>query len=163
MNLPRLLLALFATCFLSSSCFAQEGDLLALDMEELLNVEIVSSASRYEQSASEAPSAITVVTKEQIQKFGYRNMAELIRSVRGFYTTDDLNYNYTGVRGFGRPADYDSRLLVLLNGHRLNDSIFSSALLGLDFMVDIDRVNRDSVSRSRAEVASSITINLDSL
>ena len=135
MTFIRLLFVLTISSAFSVSCLAQDNDLLALDLEELLSVEIVSSASRYEQSTAEAPSAITVITKDQIQKFGYRSMAELIRSVRGFYTTNDLNYSYTGVRGFGRPADYDSRLLVLLNGHRLNDSIYSSALFGLDFIL----------------------------
>ncbi|MCB0310029.1 MAG: TonB-dependent receptor plug domain-containing protein, partial [Bdellovibrionales bacterium] len=125
----------------------KELDLLDLDMEELLRVEVVSSASKYEQNMSEAPSSVTIITRRQIELLGYRTFSELIRGVRGFYSTNDRNYSYTGVRGFGRPADFDTRLLVLLDGHRLNENVYESAVLGLDFMIDLDLVERIEIVR----------------
>ncbi|MCB0333236.1 MAG: TonB-dependent receptor, partial [Bdellovibrionales bacterium] len=145
---PFLLFAalLYLACAVSSAS-AQETDLMDLNLEDLLKVEVVSSASRYEQSLSDAPSSVTIVTRKDIQTFGYRTMAELINGVRGFYVTNDTNYSHTGVRGFGRPSDFDTRLLVLLNGHRLNDSIYASSLFGLDFMIDIDLVEQVEIVR----------------
>lgn len=117
--------------------------------EALLFQEIpaVFGASKYEQKVSEAPSSITLVTAEDIRRYGYRTLTDILRSVRGFYTTYDRNYSYVGVRGFGRPTDYNSRLLVMVDGHRLNDSIFDGAYIGTEFVVDVDNIERVEVVR----------------
>ena len=51
----------------------------------------------------------------------------------GFYVTNDRNYSYLGMRGFSRPGDYNARILLLVDGHRMNDNVFGSALLGTEF------------------------------
>src|SRR2546425_10257078 len=53
----------------------------------------VFGASKYEQKPSEAPASVSIVTNEEIQKFGYRTLSEVLRSVRGFFTTYDRNYS----------------------------------------------------------------------
>src|SRR4029079_1137535 len=77
-------------------------DLTAISLEELmtLTVERVSSASKFNQEVSSAPASITVVTGEEIRRFGHRTLKDILDGVRGFYTTDDRNYSYVGVRGF---------------------------------------------------------------
>src|SRR5574341_62694 len=106
-----------------------EKDLRGLTLEELMEIEVqtVVSASRYRQKVSEAPSSVTIITAEDIRKFGYRTLADILRSVRGFYTTYDRSYHYLGVRGFGRLGDYNTRILLLVDGHRMNDAIYASA------------------------------------
>jgi iron complex outermembrane receptor protein len=96
---------------------------------------------------TEAPSSVTIVTSEDIRRYGYRTLAELLRSVRGFYTSYDRSYTSLGVRGFGQPGDYNSRILLLLDGHRLNDNIYDSAMLGTEFILDIDLIERVEISR----------------
>ncbi|MFH1278228.1 MAG: TonB-dependent receptor [Candidatus Eisenbacteria bacterium] len=118
-----------------------------LSLEDLMKVEIVYAASRYEQSTADAPSSVTIVTAEEIRAYGHRNLGDILRGVRGFYTTCDRNYQYIGVRGFGRPGDYNSRILLLLNGHRINENIYESALIGEGFPVDLDLVSRVEVIR----------------
>jgi len=127
----------------------QHQDLRDLSLEELMEVEVqtVVSASRYRQKVSEAPSSVTIITFEDIRKYGYRTLADILRSVRGFYVTYDRNYQYLGVRGFGRPGDYNSRILLLVDGHRLNDAIYDSAAIGTEFIVDVDLIERVEVSR----------------
>ncbi len=122
-------------------------DLTSLTLEQLMQVEVVYGPSRYAQKASEAPSSVTVVTAEQIKQYGYRTLADVLRSLRGFYVTYDRNYAYVGVRGFGRPGDYNSRLLVLVDGHRINDDIYGSVLVENGFVVDLDIVERVEVVR----------------
>ena len=84
---------------------------------------------------------------EDIDRFGYRTLADILRGVRGFYVTNDRNYSYLGVRGFSRPGDYNARVLLLVDGHRLNDNVFGSALIGTEFPLDIDLIERVEIIR----------------
>ena len=61
---------------------------------------------------------------------------DILRGVRGFYVTDDRNFSYLGVRGFGTPGDYNSRILLLVNGHRVNDNVVGQAEIGAEFGID---------------------------
>ena len=65
-----------------------------------------------------------------------------MRGVRGVYVTDDRNYERLGVRGFSPPGDYNGRVLLLVDGHRTNEIVYDSALIGLECPIDIDLVQR---------------------
>jgi outer membrane receptor for ferrienterochelin and colicins len=139
--------ALAALALPSARSDSPDRDLTDLDLEELLQIEIVSGASRYDQEISEAPAAVTIITADEIRAFGYRTFAEALQHVRGFYTTDDHNYSYLGVRGFSRAGDYNTRVLVLIDGHRFNDNIYEAANLGGAFLLDISLIERIEVIR----------------
>ena len=99
-------------------------DLADVEIEDLMRIEVqrVFGASERLQPVTEAPSSVTIVTADEIARYGYRTLADILRSVRGFYVSNDRNYSYLGVRGFARPGDYNTRVLLLLNGHRVNDN-----------------------------------------
>ncbi len=122
------------------------GDLTELSLEELMNISVYG-ASKYEQKLLEAPASVTIINKKEIKKYGYRTLADILRSVRGFFVTNDRNYNYLGVRGFNRPGDYSTRILLLVDGHRLNDPLYDQASIGSDFPLDIDLIDRVEVIR----------------
>jgi iron complex outermembrane receptor protein len=128
--------------------FAQQStkDLSEASLEELSNIQVYS-ASKHLQSASEAPASVTVITADDIQKHGYRTLADILQSVRGFYVTYDRDYSYVGVRGFGRPGDWNSRILLLVDGHRTNNNILGQAMLGTEFLVDVDLIERVEIIR----------------
>ena len=136
-RVPRLLL-------LSSALLVSEvhsEDLTKLSLDQLLGIEVVT-ASKFAQKASEAPSSVSVVTADDIQTFGYRTIADVLRSVRGLYVSYDRNYSYLGTRGSGRPGDYNSRVLVLVDGQRLNDNVYGQGSIGNEFPIDLDLVDR---------------------
>lgn len=124
-------------------------NLMGMSLDQLLDIRVdkVYGASRYEQKIWQAPSSVTIVSRDEIQKQGYRTLAEVLRSVRGLYLTYDRAYSYLGIRGFGRPSDYNSRVLVLVDGHRLNDNIYDGALLGTEALLDVDLIERMEVIR----------------
>ena len=137
-----------ALLVLTGAAVAQQGakDLSEASLEELSNIQVYS-ASKHMQSASEAPASVTVVTADEIQKYGYRNLADILRSVPGFYVTYDRDYTFVGVRGFGRLGDWNSRILVLIDGHRINNNVLGQALLGNEFLVDVDMIERVEIVR----------------
>lgn len=124
----------------------QAKDLGEASLQELGNIQVYS-ASRHLQDARDAPSSVTVVTAEQIQEYGYRSLADILESVRGFYITYDRDYSYIGVRGFGRLGDWNSRVLILVDGHRTNNNILGQAMVGTEFLVDVDLIDRVEIIR----------------
>jgi len=117
-----------------------------VSLADLANIQVYG-ASKYLQDTRDAPSSVTVITYDEIQKYGYRTLADILQSVRGFYVTNDRNYSYLGVRGFGRLGDWNSRVLVLIDGHRTNDNILGQAMPGSEFLIDIDLIDRVEIIR----------------
>ena len=118
--------------------------LMALSPEELGRVKIdtVFAASRFQQKVTEAPSSVTIVTADEIKRFGYRTLAEIVQSVHSFDVTTDRNYSFTGVRGFNRFSDFGSSVLLLIDGHRMNDPIFDTAAVGTEGLLDVEMIER---------------------
>jgi iron complex outermembrane receptor protein len=123
-------------------------DLFEMPIEELAEQSItVYGASKYKQKIGEAPAYVTIITADEIRKYGYKTLADILESVPGFFVNYDRNYNYIGVRGFRRPGDYDSRVLVLINGYRVNDNISDSVSTGTTFPLDVDLIEKVEVIR----------------
>jgi iron complex outermembrane receptor protein len=120
---------------------ASAAQLADLPLEELLDVR-VSAASRFEQDAREAPSAVHVITAEEIRAFGWRTLADALGSLPGLFSSYDRSYTYLGARGFLRPGDYGSRFLLLVDGYRLNEPIYEQATAGYEFPIAMDLVER---------------------
>jgi len=133
----------------SGQAASDPQQLTDLSLEDLLKLKVntVYAASKFEQEIVQAPAAVSIITAEEIQNHGYRTLADVLRSVRGFYVSYDRNYSYVGVRGFQRPGDYNGRILLLVNGHQLNDTIFESALLGTESPIDLSVIDRVEVVR----------------
>ena len=125
---------------LESDSFGEESILFQ-------DIPSVFGASKYEQKVTEAPSSVSIVTADEIKKYGYKTLADILMSLRGFYTKDDRNYKYAGVRGFGVPEDYNARILFLIDGHRINENIYDGANIGQGFNIDIDLIDRVEVIR----------------
>lgn len=123
-----------------------QSGLADVSLEELGQIQVFS-ASEHSQDVREAPSSVTVITAEEIRRHGFRTLSDVLRSVREFYVSYDRDYGFVGFRGFGRPGDYNSRMLLLVNGHRTNDNIYDQAMLGTEFLVDLDLIQRIEVIR----------------
>lgn len=128
---------------------AQNPLLLDFTLEQLMrmDVEPVFGASKRMQPVTEAPASVTIVTREAIARYGYRTLADILRSVRGFQLSYDRNYSYLGARGFARPGDYNTRILLLVDGHRTNDNVYESAQIGEEFGIDASLFERVEIVR----------------
>jgi iron complex outermembrane receptor protein len=122
-------------------------EVAVMDLEQLMKIEVVFAASKRAQQTRDVPSFVSVVTAAEIKEHGYRTVADVLKTLPSFYIANDRNYSYVGVRGFERPGDYGSRVLLLLNGLRTNDNIYNQAYIGEEFGVDVDIIERIEVIR----------------
>ncbi|MGB6871501.1 MAG: TonB-dependent receptor [Acidobacteriaceae bacterium] len=125
---------------------ASDQDLMAMKIEDLSHVQVYS-ASRHLEDIRKAPASVSIITADEIRHYGWRTLGEALRSLRGFYISDNLQYTYVGVRGFMRPGDDNPRILLLVNGHRLNDRLYDTAAIGTEFPLDLDLIDHIEVVR----------------
>jgi outer membrane receptor protein involved in Fe transport len=152
----RFLVSLFIlvlhVCFLNASVLAEtvqdkkqatdsKQDLTDIPFDELVAMDVVS-ASKIARQISDAPSAVSIVTAEDIRAYGYRTVADIINSIPGVYTPYDRSFYFLGGRGFGRSGDYVGRVLLLIDGYASNDNIYDEAYIGNDGLVDTELIER---------------------
>src|SRR5262245_36380221 len=131
---------------------ARGQSLSELSLEDLMRLDAgrVFGASERSQPVTEAPASVSFITAEDIARYGYRTLADILHGVRGLYVSDDRNFSFLGARGFGKPGDYNSRILLLVNGHRVNDNIFGQAEIGAEFGLDPATFERVEIIRGPA-------------
>ncbi|RYZ12303.1 MAG: TonB-dependent receptor [Comamonadaceae bacterium] len=132
---------LAAACPAGAAGYDEVQALAEMPLDSLLNVE-VSGASKFSQPLRSAPSSATVITAAEIHALGHRTLADVLRTVRGLNINSDRSYSYLGVRGIAAPGDYNTRVLLLIDGNRINDGVFDQAFLGSEFPVDLELVER---------------------
>ena len=109
--------------------------------------DVVVGAAKREQSLGNVASAVTVVTGDRLRRFGYRTIGEAVAGVAGVYLVDNrLSYS-VGIRGLQIPGDFNTRVLVLVDGASINEAWGAYAGLGFDAIVGIDEIARIEVIR----------------
>jgi iron complex outermembrane receptor protein len=115
------------------------ADFADLDLEELLDV--VVSASKHEQDIAESPSAISVISREQIDN---SSCTEVICLLRGIPEMDIMSITpmYPSVGARALTDNLGNKVLALIDGREINNEI-----LGFPFwqsisvhLADIERI-----------------------
>lgn len=128
---------------------AQAEDLADFSLAQLLDTK-VSSAAKYEQESRNAPAAVQVITAVEIAQHGWTSLAQALNSLPGLYSNNDRLYDYQGARGLAIAGDYNTRLLLLIDGQRNNDNVYGQALLGSEGWLDMSVIEQ---ARCRAKLA----------
>ncbi len=110
---------------------------------------IVISASRIEQPRIETPASITLISRQEIETSGARDLPQLLQA-RGGVQIDSLygtaHSASVDMRGFGPTAGTNT--LILVDGRRLNNS---GDLAGPDLSgIDLQRVERIEIVQGSA-------------
>ncbi|MFA6186068.1 MAG: TonB-dependent receptor plug domain-containing protein, partial [Phycisphaerae bacterium] len=100
-------------------------DLFKMSLEELMEVPVITSASRQPQKMGQSSAFVSVITAEDIHYSGLTSIPEILQFTPGVDVRKFDRRRYgVGVRGlFSRTSD---RTLVLVNGRYANDSVFGS-------------------------------------
>ncbi|MGH9718251.1 MAG: TonB-dependent receptor plug domain-containing protein [Candidatus Acidiferrales bacterium] len=145
---PARLKRVFATAlialFVAANAHASDGqnvpDVTAMSVEDLMNMQ-VTSVSKRAQKLADAAAAIFVITQEDIQRSGARNIPELLEMVPGLEVARiDENKWAIGARGFN--GRFDDKLLVLIDGRSVYTPLFSGVYWDVqDVMLDdVERI-----------------------
>jgi iron complex outermembrane receptor protein len=107
-----------------------------------LEEDAVTIASKHAQSTREAPATITVLTAEDIFRYGLRDMSDVLRSAAGWFVSDGHDFVYAGVRGILLKGDQNSRILVMIDGHSMNEQWSSTSSIDEALGLDIAAIAR---------------------
>jgi iron complex outermembrane receptor protein len=130
---------LLALLWLQAAAHAAEPAALGLD--ELLQTE-VQGASRHLEPVLDAPAIVSSIGRTQADALGHVTVGDMLARLPGIYLTTSRGYSSVGLRGFNRPGDYNARMLMTIDGFRVNDAIYDQALPEYEFPIVADWVKR---------------------
>ncbi|MFO7940210.1 MAG: TonB-dependent receptor [Bacteroidales bacterium] len=151
MNNPRLVTIPFVLMLILSLfrvCQAQKVDsistqaLFSMSLDELMEVNIVSS-TRQEQTLLEAPSVMSIITKEQLREGQYRSVAEAMEFIAGIDVITDHFQPNVGIRGVhGGLRSYSRLMKVMIDGQPVSFAYNANNYLGPSLipMTAIDKI-----------------------
>jgi outer membrane cobalamin receptor len=114
------------------NAFTEESDL-----QKMLNKNV--SVSSQNLTTRESPGIVSIVTAEEIQNSGARDMIDVLRLVPGFDIAQDLAF-VKGMTFRGNWAN-EGKILMLMDGQPYNELLYQSVALGNRLPVDaIDRI-----------------------
>ena len=111
-----------------------------LSIEELMDLEVTSVSKRSERLL-EAPSAIQVVTGDEIRRSGAASLAQALRLAGNLQIAQKDAHSW-GVSARGFNADSANKLLVLMDGRALYTPLFSGVFWDRQdtLLEDIERI-----------------------
>ncbi|MEN0035483.1 MAG: TonB-dependent receptor [Cellvibrio sp.] len=132
--------ALAVTLSAQPSLALNTADYFELSLEQLMEVKI-HAASKKEESISNAPAAVYVVTNEDITRSGVTNIPDALRLVPGMMVArTDSNSWAISIRGFN--STLTNKLLVLVDGRSIYNPVFGGVLWEAHNLMleDIERI-----------------------
>jgi outer membrane cobalamin receptor len=112
------------------------------EMESLVN-SLIGVASKKSLSLRKSPSVVTLITQEEIEKSGARDLIDVLRLVPGIDFAVDVQGNVSiGMRGNWAE---EGKVLLLLDGQELNELMYSSLQFGNHY--DVSQIKRIEIIR----------------
>lgn len=138
MNRAPLLLLLAALAAVPRAVRAEDTS----DLEGLLDESVVSGTSRSAEAAATAPATTTTITAEELRRFGVRTLDEAIDFLSmGMLTEHALSTVEIGARGVLLSGDFGNHVLVVLDGHALNEPWGGTAYYDRNLAVPLELID----------------------
>ncbi|MES2128126.1 MAG: TonB-dependent receptor [Pseudomonadota bacterium] len=129
-----------------------DGDVVFdLPLDQLRNVKVLT-ATKTATPLHATPAVITLITADDLARFGYQSVAEALSHVAGLVESDDhLNHNF-GVRGISAGPQSASRgIKILLDGQPIAFRTAQQQWTGLEF-IPMSMIERIEVVRGPVSV-----------
>lgn len=133
--------------FMAQFAYADDNfeDFSDLVLNDLLDEFTVVSASKHSQSTGEAPAISHVITEDDIHMFGFQSLAELLNYIASIYVKDQHDFSFASVRGVSLKDDFNTRILLLIDGHPMTEPWNMSHTVADGLGLDINSVGRVEV------------------
>ena len=131
-------------------------------IKQSFSITTITTASSQAESLGEVPVPTTLITEEMIHNCGATNLQEVLAAyVPGMHLidcNDDINIAMRGIYSNGQ-----EKILVMLNGHRLNS--YATNIAAPDFSISLEKIRQIEVLRGPASsiyggVALTAVVNL---
>jgi len=131
--------------FLPILSYAQNDTLYKASVQELMSLKVVEketdvSVGSFKATAiRQTPAIVSLITTEQIQHSGARDLVDLLRTVQGI----DFAQNYDNVAGIGIRGNWgeEGKVLLLVDGQIMNETSFGSIMYGQRYpLANIERI-----------------------
>jgi len=112
------------------------------EMESLIN-SLIGVASKKSLSLRKSPSVVTLITQEEIEKSGARDLIDVLRLVPGIDFAVDVQGNVSiGMRGNWAE---EGKVLLLWDGQEMNELMYSTLQFGNHY--DVSQIKRIEIIR----------------
>lgn len=118
--------ALMLCALTSASSLAALPNTLGMSLEELMNIEVTSVAKKPQQ-LKDIPSAVHVISADDIKRIGATSIPEALRLAPGVHVML-LSNNRWAVSIRGAAREYSDKLLVLIDGRSVYLPTFSGVM-----------------------------------
>ncbi len=156
--MKKILTFLLTSCFWSIGAIANNASLVDEAFEKLLQLDIeqlamVSVASKKEEHIADAPGIVTVVTAEEIKRYGARNLRDVLdrQTSLQIIGSSTLPHNKATMRGESN-SQIDNTILILLNGRPLRESATSSINLDIYAFFPVESLKQIEIIRGPGSV-----------
>lgn len=128
-----------------------------MSLDELLNIDVVVTASKQPEDLFEAPLSVTIISREEIRKSGVTSIPEALRLSPGLIVREMTPGNYdVQIRGYDDitknvyvTLPYNTTTLVMID-NRIVYSYYSGGTFWESFPIDLNDVERIEVVRGPA-------------
>ncbi len=112
------------------------------ELDALLSESIESTANKSAGTAADAPALSLSITAEDLRRYGLRTLAEAYQFLSmGMVSQDPLGEPEVGSRAVLFAADHGRHVLLLLDGHTLNDQESGTSLHGHGLGLPIELID----------------------
>lgn len=119
--------------------------LFSISFEDLLTRKIATAGKKQEKVA-DIPASVVIVTRSQIEKYGFISLQEILENIPGLYAINDYAYNNVvfGARGFW--SGNSRNMIIMVNGVSQIEG-YASSFLVRNAPVPVEAIDRIEVVR----------------
>jgi len=133
--------------------YAQDVEvLLEMSLDELLDI-VIETAGKQEEKVSEIPASVVIISREDIKKYGYAKLSDILENIPGLYMVDDYFFSGMinfGVRGYFAEGAF-TNMIIMVNGIKLNERYYENNVLNR-LPVPVEAIDRIEVVRGPMSV-----------